>query len=156
MNKRFNIFTFIICLLIAFIPGIVGSLAMTGEIDGSWYASIRPALTPPNWIFPIVWTILYILIGISLYSSWTISTSKIRFNLGLAFAINLIANGLWTFFYFGMHNITLAFIDIIIILLSIIWMMIITWKINKTSTYLLVPYLLWVSFAAYLNFASIY
>lgn len=142
----------IISLLLPQLAGLIGSLFTVPAIT-SWYAYIqRPSFSPPNWLFGPVWTILYILMGVSIYLVWQKvdknKESKEAFKL---FWIHLFFNGIWSLIFFGLRNPLLAFIDIIIIWSLIIVLMIKFWKVSRWSTYLLIPYFLWVSFASVLN-----
>ncbi len=147
--------TLIVCLILVFAVAIIGSLFTSSSTDTEWYQEIRPSITPPNWVFPIVWNILFFLIALSLYFSWTSGKKRQKKKIALVFLINFILNILWSALYFGLRNPLLAFIEIIILELSIIAMVIITYKISKKSSYLLFPYLIWVGFAIVLNFLSI-
>ncbi len=142
-------------LLIVYGVAAIGSLFTSQETNSSWYQSIRPSITPPNWVFPIVWNILFFLIGISLYFAWTNSKNKDKFKISIVFGINFLLNILWSVLYFGIKNPEVAFYEIIFLLLSIVLMIYVTSKVSKKSAYLLVPYLLWVSFASVLNYLSI-
>lgn len=135
------------------LAGIIGSLFTTPAIP-NWYANLnKPSFNPPNWIFGPVWIILYVLMGISVYLIWQeVEKNKKSKNAVTLFWMHLIFNASWPIIFFGLKNPALAFINIIIILAFIIILMIKFWKINKYSTYLLAPYLLWVSFAALLNY----
>jgi tryptophan-rich sensory protein len=146
-----------LCFIAVYFAGFIGTIFTSENVNSNWYNQIKPSITPPNIVFPIVWTILYFLIALALYFSWIKSAkNKIkRRNMEIAFAVNLVLNALWTLFYFGMHNILLAFIDIILLLISIVAMIYFSYKIDKKSVYLLVPYLLWVCFATVLNYLSL-
>jgi len=143
--------SFVIVYAVAFL----GSIFTSSSVKSAWYESIKPSLTPPNWVFPVVWNILFFLISLALCFSWMNSDKKEKKRVSTAFGMNLIANFLWSVLYFGMHNPLVAFIDIIVVWLSIAWMILVCWKIDRKSAYMLIPYLLWVSFASVLNFLSI-
>lgn len=129
--------------------GIVGSFFTVSSIP-TWYVTLnKPVFSPPNWIFAPVWTILYILMGISLYLVW--QKGKVPF----IFWIQLILNTVWSIVFFGMKNPALALVDIIALWIIIILTIKSFYKISKTAGYLLIPYLLWVSFAAILNLAIV-
>lgn len=151
-NKKFfkiNWKVLLPCLLIVYGFATIGS-AFT-KID-NWYYSIKPSITPPNIVFPIVWTILFFMIALSIYFSWIASDEKKK--VIVLFGINLFLNVLWSFFYFKMHNVFGAFIVIILLLISILYLIRFTWKFSRKASYLLIPYLLWVSFASILNYMS--
>lgn len=143
-----------ISLLLPQLAGIIGSLFTTSSMP-TWYVNLnKPSFNPPNWIFGPVWITLYILMGISVYLVWQeVEKNKESEKATNLFWIHLIFNASWSIIFFGLKNPALAFIDIIIILVFIIILMVKFWKINKYSTYLLVPYLLWVSFATVLNYS---
>jgi len=113
----------------------------------------RPTITPPNYVFPIVWNILFFLIALSLYFAWTSNKTKKKYKPKIAriFVINLLLNALWSYFFFTLKNPLIALADLILIWITIIAMIYTTKKVSKTSAWLLVPYLLWVSFAGVLN-----
>ena len=145
----------IFSVIIAQLAGIIGSAFTINSIN-TWYSTLtRPSFNPPNWIFGPVWTILYLLMGISLYLVLVSKKSRNR-KIGLyLFFIQLVLNSIWTVLFFGLQNPLLAFIEIIILWISILFTIIYFYKIDKISSYLLIPYILWVSFASVLNF-SIY
>jgi Tryptophan-rich sensory protein (mitochondrial benzodiazepine receptor homolog) len=140
----------ILCLLI----GAAGSVfTITGP--GSWYALlIKPSFNPPNWIFGPVWTTLYILMGISLYlvlREWKKGVD-IRIAGGL-FTVQLFLNFIWSYMFFGLQSPSSAFIVIVLLWVAILATIITFFRINRISAYLLVPYILWVSFASILNYS---
>ncbi|MEK6914010.1 MAG: TspO/MBR family protein [Nanoarchaeota archaeon] len=145
----------VLCLVIVYSVAFIGSLFTIQGTNSEWYQSIKPSITPPNWVFPIVWNILFFLIALSLYFVTTSSKNKqMKTKVYVVFGINFLLNILWSLFYFSMKNPALAFIDLIILLGSIISMIFISFKVSRKSSWLLVPYLLWVSFAGILNYLS--
>jgi len=149
---KIRIVPLILCFLIVILVAFLGSLFTSTGTGTEWYQQIKPSITPPNFVFPIAWTILFVLIAISLYLVWTNSENKQeKTKVAWVFGINLVLNVLWSLFFFGLRNPLFGFIEIIFLWLTI-WMMIfISWKINKTGAWFLIPYLLWVSFASILN-----
>ena len=145
----------IYCLVLVYCTAIIGSIFMQNQSNSEWYNSVKPSITPPGFIFPIVWTVLYFLIGISLYLASTNSKKKNKKKILVWFGINLFLNAIWTLFYFNLHNPILAFMDIILIELTIVYLIILTYRISRISSYLLIPYLIWVSFASVLTYLSI-
>lgn len=141
----------IVAILIAQSAGIIGSFATFSAIP-TWYAGlVKPAFSPPSWVFGPVWTILYALIGISLFLVWQERGKEKRVTLGIFF-VHLFLNALWSILFFGLHNPSLAFFEILLLLatlLVVIWQF---WRVKPLAAYLLVPYLLWILFAAFLNF----
>jgi tryptophan-rich sensory protein len=148
MNK---ILLFIYSILISFSAGIIGSFFTISQVD-SWYSTlIKPEFSPPNWVFAPVWNILYFLMGISLFLVLISKRSRDR-SLGIKlFYAQLILNALWSIVFFGMENIALGFI-VILVLWGMIFMTIKTFlKINTTAGSLLLPYIVWVTIATLLN-----
>lgn len=143
----------IISVLLAEGAGILGSFFTIKEIP-TWYATlIKPSFSPPNWIFGPVWTTLYCLMGISAFLIWQ-KRNLITARKGLTiYAANLVANTLWSIVFFGLRNPGLALLVIFFLWSTIVLMIIRFWKINKLASVLMVPYLLWVTFATLLNFA---
>lgn len=148
INWKSLIFCFIIVYLVAFIGSIFTSVNTKGE----WYESIKPKITPPNFVFPIVWNILFFMIALSLYFSWI--KNKNRKKVALTFGLNFVLNIFWSVLYFGLKNPFASFVEIIFLWFSIITMIYTTWKIDKKAGWLLIPYFIWVSFAGVLNYLS--
>lgn len=143
------------CLALPLIVGFISGIATADSVDG-WYATIvKPSFNPPNLIFPIVWTLLYLLMGMSLFIVLQTPRSKPRKGAVTAFAIQLALNFLWSFVFFYFHQIGLSLVNIILLWLAILWMIYSFSRLSKFAAYLQVPYLLWVSFASVLN-ATIY
>ena len=113
---------------------------------------VKPPLTPPGWIFPIVWTILFVLMGISAYLIY-VSNSEEKVQALQIYAIQLMLNFIWSLVFFNMQAYLLAFVILILLWISIIAMIKIFYRINPIAGKLQVPYLLWVTFAGYLNLA---
>jgi len=132
------------------IGGLFGFLTM-GNMK-TYDALIKPPLTPPGILFPIVWTILFTLMGISLY---IVSNEKYKDKEKAykIYVVQLIVNSIWTLLFFGLNLRLIAFIWLILLIILVIKMIIEFYKINKVSAYLQIPYILWITFAAYLNFA---
>ena len=142
-----------ICLVLPQLAGAIGS-AFTMSSITEWYVSLeKPFFTPPNWLFGPMWVTLYLLMGISIYLVWQKVGKTKDFWL---FWVHLFFNFIWTPVFFGLRNPGLGLINIIIIWLFIILLIFRFWKIRKVSSYLLIPYLLWVSIAAALNFSIWY
>lgn len=138
------------------IIGNIGSLATFSQIT-TWYATLnKPSFQPPNWLFGPVWTILFALMGISLYLIWSQRSAKTTAQVDAAvkiFALQFALNVLWSFLFFGFHEPYLAFIEICILWLAIVATIIQFKGISRTAAWLLLPYLAWVSFASVLNYA---
>ena len=138
----------ILIFLITFIAPFIGSYTTTSYKE-PWYSEIiLPGFNPPSWVFAPVWTILYIMMSLAIWKIWINS-----FNLKILkiYFIHLFFNSTWSIIFFGFHLIDLALINLIIILFFIITLMKSYLKIDKASFYLMVPYLLWSSYALILN-----
>jgi tryptophan-rich sensory protein len=149
--KKIKWFPLVLSILLCEFAGVVGSLFTSPSIP-TWYASlIKPSFNPPSWLFAPVWTTLYFLMGISLYLIW--EKGKKTINLVKLFLFHLVLNSLWSIIFFGGKNIFLALIEIIALWAIILVLIVKFYKINKISAYLLIPYILWVSFASFLNYS---
>jgi benzodiazapine receptor len=135
------------------IAGFLGSLFTTPAIP-TWYATLKkPFFTPPNWIFSPVWISLFILMGISLFFVWR-RQGHPQFKKALIFFfVQLILNILWSLAFFGLRLPLLGLMDIILLWIAILLTIQHFSKVSKFAAALLLPYLLWVSFAALLNFS---
>jgi len=152
--KLNNSLKLIIALIIPQIIGIIGALFTMPSING-WYSSLaKPALNPPNWIFGPVWTLLFILMGVAAYLVWRqgFDRKEVKVALGI-FIFQLFLNLFWSIIFFGIHNPAVAFTEIISLWSAILALILAFYQVSRTSAYLLIPYILWVSFAAYLNYA---
>lgn len=149
-----NFFKLIISIVVAELAGIIGSL-FTAPAISTWYATLaRPTFSPPNWLFAPVWTGLFLLMGIAAFLIWRQGLEKKSVRLALAiFLGQLVLNTLWSIIFFGLHNPGAAFLEIIILWLAILATIISFSKISRGAAYLLIPYILWVSFAGVLNFS---
>lgn len=143
---------YIISVCLCLFAGVIGSVFTYPSIP-AWYASLlKPPFNPPNWVFGPVWTILYILMGISAYIIWK-KDNPYRKAALWAFSVQLVLNILWSAVFFGGHQPTAAFIVIILLWLCIYACVRAFWWISRTASVLMMPYLLWVSFASALNLA---
>ena len=154
--KISSFFKLITAITISELAGIIGSLFTISSIP-NWYTTlIKPALNPPSWVFGPVWTILYALMGIAVFLVWNKGLKHKNVPKALSvFGLQLALNACWSIVFFGLKSPGWALINIILMWLAIVWTMNIFYKISKPSMWLLVPYILWVSFATYLNY-SIY
>lgn len=143
-------------LINLFIPLAVGGLSalLTMNSMESFEKINQPPLSPPGWLFPVVWTILYILMGISAYLVTTGSaTDKQKRNAFIVYGIQLFFNFLWSIIFFNREDYLFAFVWLVILWVLIIANIVLFYRISKPAGLLLIPYLLWVTFAGYLNFA---
>lgn len=121
--------------------------------DSLWYYSLNKSpLTPPEAVFPIAWTILYVMIALSLFFYVKDGLTKEKLTPLVVFTIQIILNLLWSPVFFESHNIKLAFIIIVLLIIFVLINIILFYKTSKIAAYLLIPYFLWLIFAAYLNF----
>lgn len=148
-----EIFRLIVSVLIVFIAGTVGTVATLPQIP-TWYASlIKPSWAPPNWLFGPVWTTLYILIGIALFLVWREGLNKREVKLAISvFAVQLFLNVLWSLIFFGYNSLLGGLIVVIILWIAILTNIIVFYWVSKPAGLLLVPYIIWVSIASYLNY----
>ncbi len=169
----------VISILICEGAGIIGSF-FTAPAIKTWYASLeKPVLNPPNWLFAPVWTILFLLMGISLYlvwaKNWKIETPENKSakkawnpiseklwsgtwkeeNAVAIFVLQLILNILWSVIFFGLKMPSIAFVEILMLWVAILYTIVNFYRISKIAAYLLIPYILWVTFAAILNFSIV-
>ena len=149
-----NGFKLLISLVACVGAGAIGSLFTRGSVS-TWYALLqKPTFSPPNWVYAPVWFLLYILMGISAYLVWRVGISQFHVREGLViFLVQLILNTFWSFAFFGLKS-TIAGLIVIVPLWTAILLTIINfYRISRTASFLLIPYILWVSFATALNFA---
>lgn len=144
---------FLASLAICFFAVFLGSMATSPAISG-WYASLKkPSFNPPNWIFGPVWTLIYFLMAIALYLVWKQGWEKKGVKVALIiFGIQLTLNIFWSFLFFKFQSPSVALGEIFVLWLAIFLTMILFFKVSKLAGWLLIPYLLWVSFASVLNF----
>jgi len=150
--KKNHFTTLLLFIIGSELLGSIGSVATMPNIP-TWYRSlIKPPLNPPNWIFGPVWTLLFALMGIAAFLIWQKGFTKKSVTYALTwFCIQFIFNVLWSFLFFGARSPIAGLICISILWVSIVRTIQLFINIDKTAGYLLIPYLLWVSFATYLN-----
>ncbi len=155
-TKKFKPLPFIICLIIPLAIGALGGF-FTFESVKIWYTTLnKPSFNPPNDVFGPVWTILYLLMGISSYLIWQKRNSVSGYNWAVfTYLLQLVLNLMWSFLFFHQHQIEFAVIEIGILLLTIIINAFLFYRIHKLAGLLFIPYIIWVSFASYLTY-SIY
>ncbi len=151
MNKKIRWKELIISLAIPLAVGGLSSL-ITKDAMKSFQMLHQPLLSPPAWLFPVVWTILYVLMGIASYQIYTSEASEPRRRKALTvYGIQLAANFLWSMLFFLMGLYLTAFLWILVLWLLIFACTVLFRYIRKSAGRLMIPYLIWVSFAAYLN-----
>ena len=146
----------VVSIAVCELAGIVGSVFTMPSIPG-WYAGLaKPSFNPPNWIFGPVWTLLYAMMGLAAYLVYEKGFKRPEVKKALAvFAAQLVMNTLWSIVFFGAHRILGAAVVIVLLWAMILATILLFHRISKAAAYLLVPYILWVSFATVLN-ASLY
>lgn len=140
------------CVLVCILTGFAGSFATMDSVK-TWYGELsRPSFTPPDWSFGVVWPILYVMMGVSAFLIWNrgLGNRQVKMALGI-FLLQLVLNGIWTPIFFGLHMIGLGLVDIILLWAAILATIFAFWKISRAAALLLLPYILWVSFAVVLN-----
>lgn len=154
MSKYLRI---IYCVAICLVVGYLSSITTQSSIN-TWYPTlIKPVFNPPNWLFAPVWTLLFIMMGIAAGMIWNQLENQRELvkKALLFFTVQLLLNALWSYLFFGLNNVLLALIEVILLWLVIYETFHIFRKIDKKAAYLFIPYLIWVAFAAILN-GSIY
>ena len=149
MEIKKLVFAVVVCQL----AGVLGSFFTSPQIP-TWYASLqKPGFSPPNWLFAPVWITLFALMGVSAYLVWNkgLGNKSVQVSLFI-FGVQLGLNVLWSFLFFGLQSPFYAFMEIIVLWAAILLTILIFFKISKPAGFLLLPYILWVSFAMILNF----
>ncbi len=145
-----------ISLALSFAAAGIGAL-LTNQSLGTWYPGLtKPSWNPPDWVFGPVWTLLYIMMAVAAWLVWRSRDSRpVALPLGL-YAVQLTLNVLWSGIFFGLQMPGAAFIEVVVLWLTILATILAFWRVERVAAGLLVPYLAWVSFASALNFAIWY
>lgn len=141
------------CILVSASAGVIGSV-FTARSVTTWYADLaKPAFTPPGWLFGPVWTVLYIMMGVALYLVWQKSSGGGRDVVPavVLFFTQLLLNAAWSVIFFGEREIFIALVEISVLWVLVLLTVISFWRVTPVAGVLLLPYLLWVGFAAVLN-----
>jgi benzodiazapine receptor len=143
----------VIAIVLCNLAGVLGSF-VTQTGPGSWYdLLVKPEINPPSFVFAPVWTTLFILMGIALYLVWIEGTDRPDVRRALViFGFQLGLNVLWSYAFFGFQSPLFGLIDILALWFTIVATIVVFYRISRTAAYLLIPYLLWVTFAAFLNY----
>lgn len=153
MIIRFNLKKLLISLAIPLLVGGLSAFITKDNMD--IYKEIaRPPLSPPSWVFPVAWSILYILMGISFYLIWNkrdMYADKKR--AYLLYFLQLFLNFIWSPIFFGAQNYLLAFIILVLLVITVVFMIVEFYDIERWAALLQIPYLIWLLFAGYLNLA---
>ena len=141
-------------ILLVNIIGSIGAI-FTSPAISNWYSTLnKPSFTPPSWVFAPAWTLLFTLMGISLFLIWDKGVETKEFKIALlVFGIQLFFNVLWSVLFFALRAPGYAFAEIIVLWILILLNIILLYRISKKAGLLLVPYICWVSFAAILNYS---
>lgn len=146
-----DVFGLAVFLLVCFAVSGIGA-AITATSVGSWYQTLqKPSFNPPDWVFAPVWTTLYVLIAIAGWRAWRRAQTKATSIALAVFAAQLALNLAWSLIFFGLQQIALALVEIVILLLAIVANTILFWRIDRWAGVLFVPYTAWVAFASVLN-----
>ena len=125
------------------------------DTQSAWYLSLqKPVIQPPDWVFPVAWSIIYFLTAIAAYLIANTVSTKTKWLLML-FGLNAALNIFWTYLFFTLQLPASALVDILLLFATIIALIIGCWKVNKAASWLLVPYLLWVSLAMAINYCIV-
>lgn len=143
---------FLICLAIPLLVGGLSAFITRGGMD-TFETINKPSLSPPSWLFPVVWTVLFILMGIASYLVLVLGKPQMEIKRALVvYGIQLIFNFFWSIFFFNFSLYLFSFIWLVLLWLLILATTVLFYRISKPAGYLMIPYLLWVTFAGYLNF----
>ena len=154
--QRKNLKYYVIGALIALAVGALSGLLTEGSMDFYAQSVVKPILAPPGWLFPVVWTVLYALMGIGSAMIWLAPPGSAR-NRGLNLYIaQLIVNFFWSLIFFNAQAFGFAAIWLILLWVLVLLMILQFWKVDKLAAKLQIPYLIWLTFAAYLNIAVWY
>ena len=150
MSLAKKIISLLIFNILAFGASAWGSY-VTNLYKAPWYSGIiKPSFNPPDWIFAPVWTTLYIAMSVAIWLIWI--NPKRKEKIIYIYFIHLLINGSWSIFFFGLHLILASLVVIVIIIFFVVWLIKLYYPINKLSSFLMVPYLMWLSYAFILNF----
>lgn len=152
--KGLNTLRLALAILICQLAGVIGAAFTTPSLP-VWYASIaKPAFTPPGWLFAPVWIALFTLMGAALYLVWVewIKGKNAKAALTV-FNVQLAFNVMWSYLFFGLRQPFYAFVEIVALWISILLTIILFYRVSRKAALLLLPYFLWVSFAAALNYS---
>ena len=151
MNNKY--LSLALILLVTFVASGIGGF-VTSSLKEPWYSEIiLPNFNPPSWVFGPVWTSLYIFMSVAIWIAWNNSLNK---KILQVYFVYLFFNAIWSVIFFGFHQIFIALLDLGIILIFIIWLMKIYYQVSKISFLLMIPYLLWSSYALILNTTIFY
>jgi benzodiazapine receptor len=142
----------VVALVVSLLPGVIGSV-FTAPAIPIWYAGlVKPSFNPPDWLFGPVWTALYLMMGIALFLVVKNGMKERQVRIAVAlFLAQLFLNGLWSYIFFGLRSPGWALVEIIVLWIFILLTIVACFRVSRAAGWLLVPYILWVTFAAVLN-----
>ena len=145
-----KLLSFALFFIITYSASFIGGL-VTISLKEPWYSQLKKSnFNPPDWVFAPVWTTLYFMMTLSIWIFW--HSKRREMNTVYIYFIHILFNATWSIVFFGFHNIFLAFINLIILVFLIIILQIRFKRVNKVSSFLMFPYLLWSCYALFLNF----
>ena len=150
---------FVFAMFLSFLPGLIGVMVTPIQTGGNlWYNSLNNSvLTPAGWVFSVVWTILYFLLGLALFFIMQNKDSgQSKTSAYILFVINIFFNALWSYAFFGMHLPEVALLILTALIITNIFMARAFFRISRAAFWLVIPYILWLMFAFYLNGVIIY
>ena len=146
-----KLLSFVLFFIITFSASFIGGL-VTFTFKEPWYSELTKSnFNPPDWIFAPVWTTLYLMMTLAIWFFW--HSKNREMNTIYIYFIHIVFNTTWSVVFFGFHNIFLALVNLIILILLIVILILRFRRVNKVSSYLMIPYLLWSSFALFLNYS---
>lgn len=153
-----RVFQFIFAIIVSFIPGAIGNIYSPNGPSDAWYNMLNKSIvTPDGWVFGVAWTTLYALLGIALFLVMRNEQTRLsKTRAYLLFLIQMVLNALWSYAFFGAHMMGWALVVLIALIFVAIMMMRAFRPFSKWASYLIWPYILWLSFAAYLNIAIVW
>lgn len=153
-----RVFQFIFAIIVSFIPGAIGNIYSPNGSSDMWYNMLnKSVLTPDGWVFGVAWTTLYALLGIALFLVMRNEQTRLsKTRAYLLFLIQMVLNALWSYTFFGAHMAGWALVVLIALIIASVMMMRAFRPFSKWASYLIWPYILWISFAAYLNIAIVW
>ena len=153
-----RVFQFIFAIIVSFIPGAIGNIYSPNGPSDAWYNMLNKSIvTPDGWVFGVAWTTLYALLGIALFLVMRNEQTRLsKTRAYLLFLIQMVLNALWSYTFFGAHMTGWALGVLIALIIASVMMMRAFRPFSKWASYLIWPYILWISFAAYLNIAIVW
>jgi tryptophan-rich sensory protein len=152
VNGKKNFVALIISILLAEGIGFLSGFLST-SVSNTYQNFNKPFFSPPSWVFPIVWTILFFIMAVAAYRIWMVGKSSVNVKKALVlYGIQLFLNFLWSIIFFRFRLYAIAFLELLLLLVFILLTTFEFYRIDKTSSYLMIPYIAWVSFAGILNY----